>query len=219
VPERRDLLLLEGGAGGDRTMESAVQHGAAAFVAGLPATGAEGKPAQARGAWRCGKRSAFPTSPHPRRRLRTNFKRGATLTIYLVQKIGQVNISGSMSDKIDKSREAVVEFFRTANPQDEFFLITFSEKPEVLVDFTSSVEDIQSKLVYTVPKGRTALLDAIYLGMNRMRKAHYERKALLIISDGGDNHSRYTEGEIKSMVREADVQIYGIGLFDVNGFK
>jgi len=124
--------------------------------------------------------------------------------------------SGSMSDKIDKSREAVVEFFRTANPQDEFFLITFSEKPEVLVDFTSSVEDIQSKLVYAVPKGRTALLDAIYLGMNRMRKAHYERKALLIISDGGDNHSRYTEGEIKSMVREADVQIYGIGLFDLS---
>ena len=124
------------------------------------------------------------------------------------------DISGSMSDKIDKSRQAVVEFFRTANPQDEFFLVTFSEKPEVLVDFTSSVEDIQNKLVYAIPKGRTALLDAIYLGMDRMRKAHYERKALLIISDGGDNHSRYTEGEIKSMVREADVQIYGIGLFD-----
>ncbi|MFI5115512.1 MAG: VWA domain-containing protein [Terriglobales bacterium] len=129
------------------------------------------------------------------------------------------DISGSMSDKIDKSREAVVEFFRTANPQDEFFLITFSEKPEVLADFTSSVEDIQSKLVYAVPKGRTAMLDAIYLGMNRMRRAHYERKALLIISDGGDNHSRYTEGEIKSMVREADVQIYSIGLFDLNGCK
>ena len=124
------------------------------------------------------------------------------------------DVSGSMADKIDKSRQAVVEFFRTANPQDEFFLITFSEKPEVLVDFTSSIEDIQSKLVYAAPKGRTALLDAIYLGMNRMQKAHYERKALLIISDGGDNHSRYTEGEIKSMVREADVQIYGIGLFD-----
>jgi Ca-activated chloride channel homolog len=124
------------------------------------------------------------------------------------------DISGSMVDKIDKSRQAVVEFFRTANPQDEFFLITFSEKPEVLVDFTSSVEDIQNKLVYAIPKGRTALLDAIYLGMDRMRKAHYERKALLIISDGGDNHSRYTEGEIKSMVREADVQIYGVGIFD-----
>src|SRR5271157_649522 len=122
------------------------------------------------------------------------------------------DISGSMSDKIDKSRQAVVEFFRTANPQDEFFLITFSDKPELLVDYTSSVEDIQGKLVYAIPKGRTALLDAIYLGMNRMRKAHYERKALLIISDGGDNHSRYTESEIKSMVREADVQIYAIGL-------
>ncbi len=124
------------------------------------------------------------------------------------------DISGSMSDKIDKSRDAVVEFFRTANPQDEFFLITFSDKPELLSDFTQSVEDIQAKLVYAVPKGRTALLDAIYLGMNRMQKAKYQRKALLIISDGGDNHSRYTEGEIRSMVREADVQIYGIGLFD-----
>jgi Ca-activated chloride channel family protein len=124
------------------------------------------------------------------------------------------DISGSMSDKIDKSRDAVVEFFRTANPQDEFFLITFSDKPELLSDFTQSVEDIQGKLVYAVPKGRTALLDAIYLGMNRMQKARQQKKALLIISDGGDNHSRYTENEIRSMVKEADVQIYGIGLFD-----
>jgi len=124
------------------------------------------------------------------------------------------DVSGSMADKIDKSRQAVVEFFKTANPQDEFFVVTFADKPELLVDYTSSVEDIQAKLVYATPKGRTALLDAIYLAMNKMRKAHYERKALLIISDGGDNHSRYTEGEIKSMVREADVQIYGIGLFD-----
>src|SRR5664279_4215366 len=124
------------------------------------------------------------------------------------------DVSGSMSNKIDKSRDAVVEFFKTANPEDEFFLVTFSEKPEVLADFTTSIEDIQSKLVYAAPKGRTALLDAIYLGMNRMRKAKHEKKALLIISDGGDNHSRYTEAEIKSMVKEADVQIYGIGLYD-----
>ena len=129
------------------------------------------------------------------------------------------DISGSMADKIDKSRQAVVEFFRTANPQDEFFLITFSEKPEVLVDFTSSVEDIQNKLVYAIPKGRTALLDAIYLGMNRMRKAHYERKALLIISDGGDNASRYTEGEVRSLVRESDVMIYAIGVYEAPGMR
>jgi Ca-activated chloride channel family protein len=124
------------------------------------------------------------------------------------------DVSGSMANKIDKSRDAVVEFFKTANPEDEFFLVTFSEKPEVLADFTTSIEDIQSKLIYATPKGRTALLDAIYLGMNRMRKAKQQKKALLIISDGGDNHSRYTEGEIKSMVKEADVQIYAIGLYD-----
>jgi Ca-activated chloride channel family protein len=124
------------------------------------------------------------------------------------------DISGSMSNKIDKSRDAVVEFFRTANPEDEFFLVAFNDKPELLEDFTMSVEDIQSKLVYAAPKGRTALLDAIYVGMNRMRKAKHQRKALLIISDGGDNHSRYTENEIKSMVKEADVQIYAIGLYD-----
>jgi len=124
------------------------------------------------------------------------------------------DISGSMSNKIEKSREAVVEFFRTANPQDEFFMVSFSDKPELLSDFTSSVEDIQAKLVYLQPKGRTALMDAIYMGLHQMRKAHHEKKALLIISDGGDNHSRYTESEIKSMVKEADVQIYGIGIFD-----
>ncbi len=107
------------------------------------------------------------------------------------------DVSGSMESKIKQAREAVVEFFKTANPEDEFFLITFSDTPEVLSDFTQSVEDIQSKLVFTRPKGRTALLDAIYLGVSKMRQAKYQRKALLIISDGGDNHSRYTEGEIK----------------------
>jgi Ca-activated chloride channel family protein len=124
------------------------------------------------------------------------------------------DMSGSMASKIEKAREAVVEFFKTANPQDEFFMIAFSDKPELIADFTQSIEDIQGKLVYTVARGRTALLDAIYLGMNKMRDAHNNRKALLIISDGGDNRSRYTDGEIKSMVKEADVQIYAIGIFD-----
>jgi Ca-activated chloride channel family protein len=124
------------------------------------------------------------------------------------------DMSGSMVSKIERAREAVVEFFKTANPQDEFFMITFADKPQEVSDFTSQVEDIQGKLVYTVPKGRTALLDAIYLGVNKMRQAKYQKKALLIISDGGDNHSRYTEGEIKSMVKEADVLIYAIGIYD-----
>jgi len=122
--------------------------------------------------------------------------------------------SGSMSSKIDRARDAVGEFFKTANPQDEFFMISFSDSPEEVSDFTSSAEEIQNKLVYTVPRNRTALLDAIYFGISKMRQAKYAKKALLIISDGGDNHSRYTEGEIKSLVKEADVMIYAIGLYD-----
>ena len=114
------------------------------------------------------------------------------------------DMSGSMSSKVERAREAVIEFF----------MITFADKPEEISDFTSSVDDIQGRLVYTVPKGRTALLDAIYLGVSKMRQAKYPKKALLIISDGGDNHSRYTEGEIRSMVKEADILIYAIGIYD-----
>ena len=122
--------------------------------------------------------------------------------------------SGSMADKIDRARDAVVEFFKIANPQDEFFMITFNDQPQGVTDFTQSVEDIAERLPYTVPKGRTALLDAIYLGLHKMHAAKYEKKALLIISDGGDNHSRYSESEIKNLVKESDVQIYSIGIYD-----
>jgi len=122
--------------------------------------------------------------------------------------------SGSMSSKIDRAREAVVEFLKTANPEDEFFMIAFSDEPQQLSDFMNSVEEIQGRLLYTVPKGRTALLDAIYLGIEKMRQAKYQKKALLIISDGGDNRSRYTEGEIRNLVKEADVLIYAIGIYD-----
>jgi Ca-activated chloride channel homolog len=122
--------------------------------------------------------------------------------------------SGSMSSKMDRAKDAVIEFFKTANPQDEFFMVTFSDQPEIVSDFTSSVDDIQSKLIFAVPQKRTALLDAIYMGISKMRQATYPKKALLIISDGGDNHSRYTEGEIKSLVKEADVMIYAIGIYD-----
>jgi Ca-activated chloride channel homolog len=122
--------------------------------------------------------------------------------------------SGSMSSKMDRAKDAVIEFFKTANPQDEFFMITFSDEPEEVSDFTSSVDEIQNKLVYAVPRRRTALLDAIYMGVSKMRQAKYPKKALLIISDGGDNHSRYTENEIRSVVKEADVMIYAIGIYD-----
>jgi Ca-activated chloride channel family protein len=122
--------------------------------------------------------------------------------------------SGSMGRKLDKSRQAVAQFFKTSNPEDEFFLVQFNDSADLIQPFTKNLEDIQNRLTFTQSKGRTALLDAIYLGLHEMKKAKNPRKALLVISDGGDNSSRYTEGEIKNLVKEADVQIYGIGIYE-----
>jgi Ca-activated chloride channel family protein len=122
--------------------------------------------------------------------------------------------SGSMGSKMQRSREAAAELFKTANPSDEFFLVEFNDRPLMAVPFTHSTEDVQNSLTFTQSKGRTALLDGIYLAMNQMKKAKNPRKAIVIISDGGDNSSRYTESEIKNAVREADVQIYSIGIFE-----
>jgi len=122
--------------------------------------------------------------------------------------------STSMEDKIEWAREAVENLVNAANPQDEFFLVGFADKPDVRVDFTSSTEKIDSQLLLLAPKGRTALLDAVYLGLTKMRDARYERRALVIISDGGDNHSRYTESEVRALAKEANVLIYAAGIYD-----
>jgi VWFA-related protein len=127
--------------------------------------------------------------------------------------------SGSMGSKLEKSREAVAQFFRTANPEDEFFLVQFNDTADLVQHFTTSLEEIQNRLTFTQSKGRTALLDGIYLALHEMKKARNPRKALLIISDGGDNSSRYTEGEIKNLVKEADVQIYAIGIYEPVGSR
>jgi len=125
-----------------------------------------------------------------------------------------LDLSGSMANKIDKSRMAALQFFKTANPQDEFFVVSFNEHAELSSPFTTSVEDIETHLLFTAARGRTALLDGLYLGLSQMRGARNQKKALLLISDGGDNHSRYSEHDIRNFVREADTQIYAIGLYD-----
>lgn len=122
--------------------------------------------------------------------------------------------SGSMGDKIQKSKEAALQFFKTSNPQDEFMLINFSERPNLIAGFTSKFENLQDSLLFVKSGGKTALLDAIYLGLNEMKKGSTHRKALLVISDGGDNHSRYTENDIKRAVKESDVQLYAVGIFE-----
>jgi Ca-activated chloride channel family protein len=122
--------------------------------------------------------------------------------------------SGSMRAKMSRVRDAVNQFCEAANPQDEFFMIEFSDVPRLATDFTSVPEDLEKELLYTQPKGRTALLDAIYMGLHKMKDAKYAKKALLIISDGGDNHSLYMEKDVKAAAKESDVMIYAIGTFD-----
>ena len=127
--------------------------------------------------------------------------------------------SGSMGSKLERSRQAVAQFMRTANPEDEFFLVQFNDRPELSVPLTSRPEDVQSHLTWVQSKGRTALLDGVAMAMNEMKKAHNGRKAILIISDGGDNSSRFTESEVRNWVREGDVQIYSIGIFEPVGSR
>jgi Ca-activated chloride channel family protein len=130
-----------------------------------------------------------------------------------------VDVSKSMSDKIDAEREAIVEFFNNANPDDEYFAIAFSDRPRVVADSTQSIDQLQGKLLAEEPGGPTAMLDAVYLAVSKLQSARYERKAILIFSDGGDNASQYSLREIKSMVQESDVQIYAVGLFETFFFN
>ncbi len=129
------------------------------------------------------------------------------------------DMSGSMSDKVDKARQAAVQFMRTANPLDQFFLVSFNDRAELTSGFTNSVEELQTRMMFTASRGRTALLDAVYLGLSQMRGAHNAKRALLIISDGGDNHSRYNENDIKNFLKEADCQLYAIGIYDPIGIR
>jgi Ca-activated chloride channel family protein len=129
------------------------------------------------------------------------------------------DLSGSMSNKVDKARLAAIQFFKTANPQDEFFLVSFNDRAQLVSRFTTSIEELQTRLMYTTTKGRTALLDAIYLGLSQMKGARNTKRALLIISDGGDNHSRYNERDVKNFVKESDVQLYSVGIFDPLGSR
>lgn len=122
--------------------------------------------------------------------------------------------SGSMSSKIDKARQACIQFIKLANPQDEFFLIGFNNRVYLEQDFTSQVEDISKRLIFEKASGQTALLDAIYYSLEKVAQGHYPRKALLVVSDGGDNHSRYSEKDVKEFIRESDAQLFAIGIYN-----
>jgi Ca-activated chloride channel family protein len=125
--------------------------------------------------------------------------------------------SGSMKNKKQKSSEAAAAFFRTANSEDEFFLIEFDERPKLAVPFTRDTDLLYREITHARPYGRTSLFDAIHMALGVMKAAHHDRKALVIVSDGGDNRSRHTFTAIKGAVLESDVQLYAMGIFDPEG--
>jgi len=124
------------------------------------------------------------------------------------------DVSGSMKDKISTAREAAATFLKSGNPEDEYFLVGFANRPELMADFTTDITKLQSKLIMTPAKGMTAMYDSVYVGLEKLKDGTNPKKALLLITDGEDNRSRYTFQNVKEFVKEQDVQIYGIGIVD-----
>ena len=125
-----------------------------------------------------------------------------------------LDISGSMKNKMERASQAATEFFKYANPEDEFFLVEFNERAKLKTSFTRDWPGITDQISRARASGETAMLDAIHLALSKMKGARFERKALLVISDGGDNISRRSFRELKNTLLEADVQVYSLGVYD-----
>jgi len=126
------------------------------------------------------------------------------------------DVSGSMKGKIDRARDALKAFIQTSQSDDDFFLVAFNQRANLLAEFTNG-DALANKLTLVDPKGQTALYDAAYLGVEKVKQGRHSRNAILLISDGQDNSSRYTYGELHKRLKEAGVQIYCIGIVDMGG--
>ena len=123
------------------------------------------------------------------------------------------DVSGSMKDNsnILKAKNAITRFLESGNPEDEYFLITFNEKTKLAKSFTAKSSALQNEVAFQKPGGQTALYDAVYMGLDQIQRGRNEKKALILITDGEDNSSRYSRSEVREFAKESDVQIYGIG--------
>ncbi len=120
------------------------------------------------------------------------------------------DVSGSMDGIIRNSFEALRRFIETSHEDDDFFLIGFNNHVKLVQDFTTSGDRLLSRLLLVKPGGSTALYDAVYLGVEKVQQGRHPKRALLIISDGEDNNSRYNFRQLRQLVREAGVQVYAI---------
>jgi Ca-activated chloride channel homolog len=123
------------------------------------------------------------------------------------------DVSSSMKDNgnIRKAKKAIVRFLQTGNPEDEYFLVTFNQKTTLVQSFTSQSSSLQNEAALQKPGGRTALYDAVYMGLDQIKEARNDKKALILVTDGEDNSSRYSLSEVREFAKESDVQIYAIG--------
>ncbi len=125
-----------------------------------------------------------------------------------------VDFSSSMESKADTLREAIRQFFDAANPQDEYYVVVVSTHPKLIANGTKDVHEIEDKLAHEQPFGWTALLDGVDLAMRMMKSSQYERKVVVMISDGGENNSRLHLQRVRSMVAEQNADVYGVGIFE-----
>ena len=123
------------------------------------------------------------------------------------------DVSGSMSgDKVKRARDALSKFIQTSHDSDEYFLIAFNSKAQLLLDKTRDGNSVLNKLTFVETKSQTALYDACYLGVEKVQRGQHPKRALLLISDGQDNNSRYTFKELQKLLKESDVTLYAIGI-------
>lgn len=125
-----------------------------------------------------------------------------------------LDVSGSMKEKLTTAVKAAITFMKNGNRDDEYSLVEFADRPADIADFTGDIMKLQTRLMLSRAKGETALYDAVYKGLNKVSEGNNAKRALLLITDGEDNRSRYTYSNVKEFVRERDVQMYAIGLSD-----
>ena len=126
------------------------------------------------------------------------------------------DVSGSMKGKLDRAREALKAFIQTSHSDDDFFLVGFNQRANLLAEFTDG-DSLANKFTLVAPGGQTALYDAAYLAIEKVKQGRHNRRAILLISDGQDNSSRYTYSELRKQLKEAGVQIYCIGIVELGG--
>jgi Ca-activated chloride channel homolog len=124
------------------------------------------------------------------------------------------DLTGSMSGgKVMRAREALDHFFETSREGDEYFLVTLQNgRANLALDRTRDSQAVLNKLTFVQSRGTTAFYDACYLGVDKVAHGSHPKRALLVISDGQDNNSRYTFNELRRLVKESDVIIYAIGI-------